>query len=87
MKSTPVKVGTGDGVLCYDDESGRGEDSLEDWIEHQMPEQPPPSWEGTAPWSSKYVDDLTMGQHHYLPAATTTISTSKSRTNARRDSH
>ena len=75
MKSTPIKGIMGD-VLRYDDISGREEED-DDWIDHQLPEQPPPEWPHMEPWSAKFVDDLTVGQHHYLPGTTALITTGK----------
>ena len=73
MKSTPVKLSTMDGVLRYSDISGREEDqSLMELVAMEEPLKAlNPSW------SMKYVDDLTVAQHHHLPAAVSTYSTNK----------
>ena len=79
MRSTPIKKTKG--TLRYHDESGRSEPHSA--IDFVIPEQPSRSLAESC--SVKYVDDLTILQHHYLPSATSHFTTQRERKNVEAD--
>ena len=42
-----------------------------------LPDQPPPDWKRAEEWALKYVDDLNLGQHHFMETAISYWTTGK----------
>ena len=75
--STPWKLGTTDGVLRYLDCSGR-ENSTLTMIDPSLLACPP-NWRDIPPWVLKFVDDVNVGERHFLRNAISTYSQEKER--------
>lgn len=65
--SNPAKMATFDGVLRYDDTSGRENSTI---IQHSPPrESNPENLQHVPPWILKYVDDVNVGERHIIKNA------------------
>ena len=79
--STPVKHATGDGVLRYEDISGREHSTILE--EEHPPFDEPGNWQPLKPWTGKYVDDINIEERLFLGSATSVFSHLKERKTVR----
>ena len=79
--STPVKLATGDGVLRYEDTSGREYSTFLE--EEHPPLDEPGNWKSLEPWTGKYVDDVNIEERLFLANATSVFSHLKERKTVR----
>ena len=72
--STPYKCDTGDGVIRYEDMSGR---FCYEPTPEKVPTPRPTGWKSVEPWADKYIDDLNIGQKHCITECCSVFSTAR----------